>query len=202
MNIEEYINSGVIEMYVMGVLSDKENKEVTLLSKAYPEISAEVERVSITLENYALANAKTPGPSVKPLLMALLDYMHRFETGEIPTVAPALTKKTKAEDFAKWLERADMQVPAAYDSSFAKIISHTPECTTAIVWLKDGAPKETHENQLESFFILEGTCDIVVNNEVFSLYPGDQFTIPLRSTHYVKVTSTVPCKLILERKAA
>lgn len=202
MNIENYINSGIIEMYVMGVLNEKENQEVKLLSSTYPEISAEVERISITLENYAIANKKTPSPSVKPMLMATLEYMQRLENGEPFTIAPTLNKQTKAGDFAKWVERSDMQAPAEYNSSFAKIISHTPECSTAIVWLKEGSPKETHDNQLESFFILEGTCDIVVNNEVFPLYPGDQFTVPLHATHYVKVTSAVPCKLILERRAA
>lgn len=202
MNIENYISSGIIEMYVMGVLSDEESQEVRQLSSTYPEISAEIGRVSSTLENYARVNEKSPSPSVKPFLMATLDYMKRIETGEVPAVAPALNKETKAVDFEKWLNRADMQAPEVYDGSFAKIISHTPTCSTAIVWLKNGAPKETHDNQFESFFILEGSCDVIVNNEMFQLFPGDQFTVPLHSTHYIRVTSSIPCKLILERKAA
>ncbi|HET6226441.1 MAG TPA: cupin domain-containing protein [Bacteroidia bacterium] len=202
MNIENYINSGIIEMYVMGALSDQEVLELKQLSTTHPEILNEIERVSTTLEGYAVASKKTPSPSVKPMLMATLDYLQRLENGEAPVVAPLLTKNTKAEDFAKWLERKDMQAPASYEESYAKIISHSPKCSTAIVWLKTGAPKEMHDDQYESFFILEGTCDIVVNNELFPLYPGDQFTVPLHASHYVKVTSAVPCKLILERRAA
>ncbi|HRG37527.1 MAG TPA: cupin domain-containing protein [Bacteroidia bacterium] len=202
MNIENYINSGIIEMYVMGVLSEEENREIRNLSTTSSKMSTEVERVSATLENYARANEKQPSPALKPLLMATLDYLDRIEKGEAPVTAPLLSKKMAAADFERWLKRADMQAPAEYDSAYAKIISHSPSCTTAIVWLKDGSPKEIHTDQFESFFILEGTCDIVVNDEVFQLYPGDQYTVPLHASHYVKVTSTVPCKLILERRAA
>lgn len=202
MNIENYINSGIIEMYVMGALSEDENQEVLKLADTYPEISVEVERVTTALENYARANEKQPSPALKPLLMATLDYLDRIEKGEAPLVAPILSKSTTINDFEKWLKRNDMQAPAEYDSSFAKIISYTPSCTTAIVWLKDGAPKEMHDDQFESFFVLEGSCDIIVNDEIFQLYPGDQYTVPLHATHYVRVTSAVPCKLILERRAA
>jgi mannose-6-phosphate isomerase-like protein (cupin superfamily) len=202
MNIEKYISSGVIEMYVMGILPADEVEELKILSTQCPEIDAEIERVSHTLESYASANAKTPGPDVKAMLMATLDYMQRLENGEIPVIAPALSKKTKKEDFLEWINRADMQAPAEYDRVFVKIISYTPESSTAIVWLTDGSPDEMHHNEHESFFILEGTCNITINNDIHQLYPGDQLSIPLHATHSVKVTSSIPCKLVLERKAA
>jgi mannose-6-phosphate isomerase-like protein (cupin superfamily) len=202
MNIKKYISSGVIEMYVMGALPANEATELTSLATQHPEINEEIEKVSLTLESYASINAKKPGPQVKAMLMATLDYMQRLENGETPVVAPALSKKTIKEDFSEWIDRADMQSPAEYDSIFVKIISYTPALSTAIVWLKDGSPEEIHHQEFESFFILEGTCNIYINNEVHQLYPGDQLTIPLHSSHSVKVTSGIPCKLILERKAA
>jgi mannose-6-phosphate isomerase-like protein (cupin superfamily) len=202
MDIEKYISSGVIEMYVMGVLAANEAEELKFLAAKHPEIDTEIERVSLTLESYASANAKTPGPDVKAMLMATLDYMQRMEKGEIPITAPALSKKTKKEDFSEWINREDMQAPAEFDRIFVKIISYTPQSSTAIVWLTDGSPEESHHHEYESFFILEGTCNIVINNEVHQLYPGDQLSIPLHSAHSVKVTSNIPCKLILERKAA
>lgn len=202
MNTENYINSGIIELYVMGALSSEESNEVTELANKYPEISAEIERISVTLESYAMANAKKPGPDVKPMLMATLDYMQRLENGEIPIMAPPLNKNSKIEDFSQWLNRADMQAPAKFDQTYVKIISYTPQSSTAIVWLKEGSPEETHTDEYESFFILEGTCDIRINGQVYPLYPGDQLSIPLHSVHSVKVTSKIPCKLILERRAA
>ncbi len=202
MNIEKYINSGVIEMYVMGTLAAEEVAEVQLYATQYPEIKAEIERVADTLESYALSTPKTPGPETKATIMATLDYMQRLENGETPVKAPLLDKHTKKEDFLEWINRPYMQAPPDYDQVFLKIISFTPEVSTAIVWLNEGSPEETHHNEYESFFILEGTCDIIINDDIHQLYPGDYLCIPLHATHSVKVTSSIPCKLVLERKAA
>ena len=64
------------------------------------------------------------------------------------------------------------------------------------------APAEVHDNEYEKFLIIEGTCDITVDEDVYSLVPGDYFSIPLYKSHNIKVTSTIPCKAILQRLAA
>jgi mannose-6-phosphate isomerase-like protein (cupin superfamily) len=202
MDIEKYINSGTIEMYVMGALPADEAAELKFLAAKHPEIDAEIQRTTLTLESYAFANAKKPNPQVKMMLMATLDYMQRIENGETPVAVPALSKETKKEDFSGFIDHPHMQAPAEYKHAFIKVISYTSQHSTAIVWLKEGFPQETHHNAYESFFILEGTCNIYINDEIHQLYPGDQLTIPLHSTHSVQVTSDIPCKLILERKAA
>lgn len=45
MDIEKYIASGVLELYVAGILSEKENLEVHDYVQKYPEIKAEVEAI-------------------------------------------------------------------------------------------------------------------------------------------------------------
>ncbi len=45
MNIEEYIASGILELYVAGSLSEKENEEVHAAIQKYPELKAEVESI-------------------------------------------------------------------------------------------------------------------------------------------------------------
>ncbi len=59
-----------------------------------------------------------------------------------------------------------------------------------------------HTHELEKFLILEGTCDITIEDEVYSLKAGDFLSIPLYNKHDVKVTSLNPCKAILQRIAA
>ena len=56
MNVNEYIASGILELYVAGVLSEKENLEVHRYAEKYPEINDEI--VSIETAVIALA-AKT-----------------------------------------------------------------------------------------------------------------------------------------------
>jgi anti-sigma-K factor RskA len=91
MDIEKYINSGTIEMYVMGALPADEAAELKSLATRHPEIDAEIQRTALVLESYASANAKKPNPQVKMMLMATLDYMQRIENGETPVKAPALS---------------------------------------------------------------------------------------------------------------
>ena len=45
MNIEEYIASGILELYVAGSLSEKENEEVHAAIQKHPELMAEVESI-------------------------------------------------------------------------------------------------------------------------------------------------------------
>ncbi len=83
-----------------------------------------------------------------------------------------------------------------------KIIGHTPACSTAIVWVKGKTPEEVHTNEQESFFIIEGNCIINIGTKSYEMMPGDFLSIPMFENHHVVVTSTMPCKVILQRLAA
>lgn len=57
MDIKSYINSGILELYVYGALSEKESAEVTRILKQYPEILEEVEEIEKSLMNLSAALA-------------------------------------------------------------------------------------------------------------------------------------------------
>ncbi|WP_343485933.1 anti-sigma factor [Allomuricauda sp. d1] len=60
MDIEKYIASGILELYVAGLLSEKENSEVHGYAMQFPEIKAEIEAI----ENAVLAVSKTVSPGL------------------------------------------------------------------------------------------------------------------------------------------
>jgi anti-sigma-K factor RskA len=72
MNTKEYIESGIIESYVLGVATVGESAEVEQLALEYPEIQAEIESVSNTFENYALQFEKEPPAFLKDKIKAKL----------------------------------------------------------------------------------------------------------------------------------
>jgi hypothetical protein len=45
MNTREYIESGVLELYIFGKLSKSENEEVQVYANEYPEIKQEIESI-------------------------------------------------------------------------------------------------------------------------------------------------------------
>ena len=133
--------------------------------------------------------------------MAAIDYEERIKNGEPLSAPPLLNENSKLADYTDWLNRRDMVFPGTEDI-FAKIIGYTEQATTAIIWLKDYTPPEVHSKEYERFLIAEGTCNITVGDELNQLVPGDYFAIPLHKIHFVKVTSSIPCKIILQRIAA
>lgn len=200
---KEYIDSGILEMYVLGLTTDEENIEITKQSEVNSEIAEEIERITENLILYAESKSKDVDITLKPMLLATIDYMERVSNGEEVIAPPILTEATIINDFSKWLDRKDMVIPSDFVDFHAKLIGHNQEATTAIAWLKYGSPHETHHKLVEKFYILEGTCDIVTDDgTTHSLVRGDYFSIPLHVGHYVKVTSEIPCKLILQRIAA
>lgn len=202
MDIKEYILSGILEQYVLGTISKEESLKVEQVAAMHSEVRKEIEEISKAIEQYAMANAVEPSWEIKPFLMATIDYMQRMENGETATFPPALTETSQMSDYAMWLDRDDMILPTDADDYFAKIIGYTPQQKTAIVWIKGTAPSEVHDDEYEKFLILEGTCNIIVENNIYPLVPGDFFAIPLNKSHIVKVTSDIPCKVILQRIAA
>ena len=198
---KEYIDSGILEQYVLGIASTAESNEVEMMAAANPEIQEEIDAIARSLEIFAQAVAVEPNPVIKPFLLATIDYTERLKNGEPISDPPILNENSRVADYTAWLSRADMASPGTADV-FAKIIGYTPEAITAIVWLKDYAPQEVHDHEYERFLIVEGTCNIIVGEEVNQLVPGDYFAIPLHKNHLVEVTSSIACKVILQRVAA
>lgn len=60
MNTQEYISSGIVESYVLGLASDEEVREFEQLCKQYPEILEARTAFELSLEKQAMENAITP----------------------------------------------------------------------------------------------------------------------------------------------
>jgi mannose-6-phosphate isomerase-like protein (cupin superfamily) len=200
--LNRFLESGILEMYVMGQTTPDECRHVEDMALQFDEVKAALDILASALEQYSLQHAIAPDPTIKPFLMATIDYMERMEQGEEPSSPPVLNEQSKIEDFEPWINRRDFELKTPFKDIQAKIISYTPQMTTAVVWLEHGAPPETHTNELEKFLIIEGTCNIIVDGKDNHLKPGDIFNIPLHLSHTVLVTSSIACKIILQRVAA
>ncbi|HWY11671.1 MAG TPA: cupin domain-containing protein [Bacteroidia bacterium] len=200
--VSEYIKSGILELYVLGIATPEETREVEEMAEKHPEIRNEIDIINKDIELYAQLYAVKPSPTLKPFLIASIDYSERIKNGEVPSFPPELNANSKVTDFNEWLIRKDIFLPSDFKDFHAKIIGYTPKAITAIIWIGKMTPPEEHDNEFEKFLIIEGTCNITVGDKVHSLVPGDYFAIPLHETHVVRVTSSIPCKAILQRIAA
>jgi anti-sigma-K factor RskA len=69
MNIQEYIESGILESYVLGATTQSESIEVERLAEKYPAIQLELMALEGTLENYALQYTQEPPSALKKSVM-------------------------------------------------------------------------------------------------------------------------------------
>ncbi len=65
MNVKEYIESGILEAYVLGTLSENECAEVAANVAQYPELAAEVIAIEDSLLHLAKEDAKAPPSFMK-----------------------------------------------------------------------------------------------------------------------------------------
>lgn len=69
MNPQEYIESGILDLYAAGALTDAERAEVEKMASVYPEIAEELERIGQALESYASSEGIRPRPAMKQKVM-------------------------------------------------------------------------------------------------------------------------------------
>ncbi|MER2999354.1 cupin domain-containing protein [Pontibacter populi] len=197
--ITEFIESGILELYVMGAASPEDIRAVEQMAIAHPEVKQEIEQISQAIEYYAQTCAIKPRRTVKTLVMATIDYLERMKQGELPESPPVLTPASKVSDYDKWLANEQAILPENAEGIYARIIGYTPTATTAIIWVSEETEQEVHHDEYERFLVVEGTCKMQAGDNTFMLGAGDYFDIPLHTPHQLTVTSKVPCKAILQR---
>ncbi|HEV7378199.1 MAG TPA: anti-sigma factor [Dyadobacter sp.] len=95
MNIQAYIESGILEEYVLGTVSPQEKQEVECMSHIYPEIKEELLRTESALEEYALKHQTVPPLSLKESIFAQMDFDAAPSEAESD---PEVAKSTISED--------------------------------------------------------------------------------------------------------
>lgn len=122
MNIQAYIESGILEEYVLGTVTPQEKQEVECMSHIYPEIKEELLRTESALEEYALKHQATPPPSLKESIFAQMNFdapaeeSNAEDATEQQTVnqpdaaAPAEPVRTEARVIDNAFERVETQV--------------------------------------------------------------------------------------------
>ena len=73
MDIKEYISSGVLENYVLGLTSAQETKEVECMSHIYPEIKEELTALQFDFEKIATKVAVNPPKGLRQKIIAKIE---------------------------------------------------------------------------------------------------------------------------------
>lgn len=68
-DLKTYLESGILELYVLGDLSSEEIREVESTIAQYPEVKAEVQAIENALQAYAISNAMQPSDAARTRIL-------------------------------------------------------------------------------------------------------------------------------------
>jgi anti-sigma-K factor RskA len=101
MDINNYISSGIIELYVLGLCSPEEEKELEQLRRQYPELHAAIIQYETDMETKMLQNSTYPPATVDDAILQRLDSLQtpviniNEHTTPVRKLQPAATRWLK-----------------------------------------------------------------------------------------------------------
>ena len=97
MDIQSYIASGKLELFLLGELNEREREEVLALASKYPEIQQELDTLEETLFSFDQKTGPVPSSRVKDKIFASLES--EFKTAETPK---ARSSEAKVVSISPW----------------------------------------------------------------------------------------------------
>lgn len=121
-----YIESGILELYVLGELSTQEQHEVEAMAAKYPEIKAEITAIELAMEKYAMHNAIEPSAELETIIL-----------GKIVAAAPVVREKTAVNIVPAVAESQQSTTvplhPAGYESKIRTLRIALAACATLLL---------------------------------------------------------------------
>jgi anti-sigma-K factor RskA len=93
-DIQQYIESGILEEYALGLLSPADRAQVEQTAAAHPEIQRELREVISGLDTYAQAHAITPPPAMRERVLA--GWQQAIQATPAAEQAPPMMQATPA----------------------------------------------------------------------------------------------------------
>jgi hypothetical protein len=84
-NIQEYIDSGILEQFVLGMTTPEQNAEILQYKNNYPEIAEEIALIENALEQFGQAFAK---PMPQPVKDKILNEVNKNSIVQTPNASP------------------------------------------------------------------------------------------------------------------
>lgn len=186
MDIQAYKESGVLELYALGLLKGVEEAEVENIIASYPELREEINNIQLALEKYAASTAILPSLHIKKEIrktISNLDKEQKMQLNDLPLI-------NRFSDHNNWLRLVTDYIPEQLEGGrFIKDLSNTATLMQMLLVSSTDFEDEIHTDLHESFLILEGTCKCIVGGQVSYMEAGDYMDIPLHQTHSVEIVS-------------
>lgn len=184
-NINEFISSGIIEMFCMGLTNEAETAEVVRIALLHKEVRDEILQVTESLSRYAVTFRRTPSHDLRSKILD--SFSEEKSDIQLPV---RLYNNISIAYWKQYLKEKAIAPPANYDPFFLAELPSDEKQVTYAVWAKKGASlEETHDSEEEWLFVLNGTCTMTINGRVSHHKAGDLISIPANVIHKAEATA-------------
>jgi mannose-6-phosphate isomerase-like protein (cupin superfamily) len=192
------IESRKLLEYSLGLLLAAENEDLHRLVAESYEAKKEIHSLEADFQYTAEVPIRTA------LRKEILDKLAGLGLEEIFDLEnPPLIHSHS--DYQKWNEMVGALPPQDDFGLYQMtVIREVPDYFLSIAWLSGEVGEEGHDEEdfQESFLILEGSCECVIEGRVIRLVAGDYLDIPANTYHLMRCTSQELgyVKALLQRK--
>lgn len=184
--LRKFLDSGLLELYLIGALGSEEVSFVEKMRKLHPVVDSELAAIEAFLESDAIRNAVNPSAEMNAKMESIFGSFEKEQKRQL-TALPLISAFSSAD---AWLEMIAPLLPKAQQQErFEKMLRHENGVTQVLVISSTDIEEEVHEDLDESFLILKGTCVCTIGSNSFNMGPGDFMQIPLYLPHTVRITS-------------
>lgn len=198
MNVKDFIASGIIETFCLGFSSAEENQLVERMAAAHPEVKQEINQVRTSLASILKSSEIKPAGSVKT---AVMNSIYSQQAALEPVYVPLMNKLSHFENIEASVIANQLLWPTEdFENLYMQELPSTREIINFAVWIKKGHEEEMHTDRNEYIAVLEGSCEMVMENKRTMYTKGDIISIPINVPHYAVITSKKPMFALVQRQ--
>ncbi len=147
-DIKAYIDSGILELYVLGKLTEAEQQEVRSLAALHPAIQLEIDAIEESLEAFALAAAVPPPPAVLPAILSRLEPPAVGDSAAPTSVQQAPAFASNGATFWRFLSLVAAGLLAFLSYQFFEQQQKTANLQTALTALQQACDAKEEQQAL------------------------------------------------------
>ncbi len=164
----------------------------------------EIQQTEDALIRFASTYAVHPGPDLKEKVMDKIKSLNTDLQNKQHLSFENLPPLNETSNWMEWEELVkDITPPQHFEGIHLHSLESSDKRELFVAWVKEYIEEEVHFDILESFILLEGTCECHItdaqgNARVVRMGVGDFITMQVGDTHDVIITSLEPAKAILQ----
>ena len=169
MNIEEYISSGIIEQYVLGLTTPEENQEVERMAASNTEVQKEIDSYRLTIESFTdLQKTNPPYEMKERILNAIREEKNKTSMHAVVSESHPVRSNVYSLAKYKWLAAASivlLLISVALNGIYIYKYSQTKDRYTTLLASQEQlvAKNNTIQTRMEN---VEQDMQLLMNPEI------------------------------------